>query len=68
MKIEEIVSGKDDDQEIQLEGVSIPVRVLKALMKEGYVYLKPYRDNRTLSLWGKTCTACYSEEQIREMR
>lgn len=68
MKIEEIVSGKDDDQEIQLEGISIPVGVLRDFMKEGYVYLKPYRENRTLSLWGKSCTACYSEEQIQEMR
>lgn len=67
MKIENVVSGKKDDQEIQLEGMSIPVRALKLLMKEGYAYLKPYKDNATLSLWGKTCTACFSEHQLREM-
>ena len=47
MKIAELISGKDDHEEITIEGVLIPVSVLKKLLKG--------------------CTACFTEQALREM-
>jgi len=66
MKIEELISGKNDNEEIKIEGVSIPISALKNLMKDGYVNLKAYKEEKTFSLWGKTCTACLTEQELRE--
>jgi len=66
MKIEELISGKNDNEEIEIEGVSIPISALKNLMKDGYVNLKAYKEEKTFSLWGKTCTACLTEQELRE--
>lgn len=66
MKIEELITGKKDTDEINVDGISIPVSALKKLMDDGYVHLRPYKENQTLSVWGKTCTACFTEQQLRE--
>ncbi len=66
MKIEDLVSGKNDKEDVDIEGISIPVPALKKLMKDGYVHVRLYKENRTFSLWGKTCTACLTEEQLSE--
>ena len=66
MKIEEMISGKNDQEEVNFEGISIPVSTLKELVKDGYEHVKLYKDNNTFSLWGKTCTACFTEEQLRQ--
>ena len=66
MKIEELISGKNDNEEIEIEGVSIPISALKNLIKDGYVNLKAYKEEKTFSLWGKTCTACLTEQELRE--
>ena len=66
MKIEELISGKNDQGEVAFEGISIPISTLKGLVKDGYEHVKLYKDNNTFSLWGKTCTACFTEEQLRE--
>lgn len=66
MKIEELISGKNDQGEVDFEGISIPVSALKELAKDGYEHVKLYKENNTFSLWGKTCTACFTEEQLRE--
>lgn len=66
MKIEELISGKNDQGEVAFEGISIPISILKGLVKDGYEHVKLYKDNNTFSLWGKTCTACFTEEQLRE--
>lgn len=65
-KIEELISGKEDDQEINVDGFSLPVSALRKLVQDGYVNLQVYKQNGTFSLWGKNCTACFTEEQIRE--
>ena len=65
-KIEELISGKENGQEVNVDGFSLPVSALKKLMDDGYVNLQVYKDNKTFSLWGKNCTACFTEEQIRE--
>jgi len=66
MKIEELVSGKNDNEKIDIEGISIPVSTLKDLIKDGYVNLKAYPGEKTFSMWGKTSTACLTEQQLLE--
>lgn len=66
MKIEELISGKNDQDNVNLDVVSIPVSSLKRLIGEGYVHIKPYRENNTFSFWGKTCSACLTLEQLQE--
>ncbi|MEJ2723299.1 MAG: hypothetical protein P8175_01395 [Deltaproteobacteria bacterium] len=66
LKIEELVAGKGDRDEVDVNGFSLPVSALKNFLNDGYVFLQPYKENKTFSLWGKTCTACFTEEQIRE--
>ena len=66
MKIEELISKKNDNEEIHVEGLSIPVAALKELMKDGYEFLKPYKEEKTISVWGKACTGCFTEEGLRE--
>jgi hypothetical protein len=66
MKIEELISSKNDQEELNIDGISIPVLALKQLIKDGYEHVKLYKENNTFSVWGKTCTACLTEEQLRE--
>jgi hypothetical protein len=68
MKIGELVSAKKDSDVVTIDSVSLPVSALKKLMNDGYSHLKFYKDNRTFSLWGKNCTACFTEQQIRERK
>ncbi len=64
MKIEELIAGKNDTQQVQIAGASLPVSALKRFMAEGYSHLKPYQTEKTFSLWGKACTGCFSEQEI----
>ncbi len=64
MKIEELITGKDDGQNVQIGGVSLPIAALKRFMENGYTHLKPYQTEKTFSLWGKTCTGCFTESEI----
>ncbi len=64
MKIEELIAGKNDGQNVQVAGVSLPISALKQFMDDGYTHLKPYQAEKTFSLWGKTCTGCFSEQEI----
>ncbi len=64
MKIEELITGKDDGRNVQIAGVSLPIAALKRFMENGYIHLKPYRTEKTFSLWGKACTGCFTEAEI----
>jgi len=64
--IQDIVSGKNDGEEVDVDGLSIPIRTLKKLLEDGYAHLKVYKENKTVSLWGKACAACFTEQQLRE--
>jgi hypothetical protein len=66
MKIEDMISGKSDNEEIIIDRLKIPVSALKKFMKEGYEHLLPYNQEKALSMWGKTCTGCFTEQEIRE--
>ncbi len=65
MKIEELVTGKNDNAEIQIEGAPIPVKALRNLINDGYIHIKSYRENKTYSLWGKNCSACLTVQELR---
>jgi len=65
-KIEEVVAGKGEQESVNVDGVSVPVAALKNLKQQGYEHLRVYGDNKTLSLWGKTVSACFTLEQILE--
>lgn len=65
MDIEELIAR--GESEINIDGISIPVQTLKKLKEEGYSHLKVYRVNRTITVWGKNCSACFTEEQLHEM-
>jgi len=64
MKIEELIAGKNDSQNVQIAGVSLPIAALKRFMDDGYTHLKPYQSEKTFSLWGKACTGCFTETEI----
>ncbi|MGD2126180.1 MAG: hypothetical protein PVG99_08885 [Desulfobacteraceae bacterium] len=66
MNIEDHITGKGDHEEVNIEGAPISVLALKNLLAEGYTFLQPYKENNTFSVWGKTCSACFTAEQIRE--
>jgi hypothetical protein len=66
MKIEEVITGKKDQESVNLDGMSVPVATLRKLSDEGYVNFRYYKDNKTFSLWGKNCTACFTPEQLQE--
>jgi hypothetical protein len=67
MKIETLISGKNDNDAVEFEGVFIPVTALRRLMKQGYVSVRPYKEEKTFSLWGKTSTACFTVQEFQEM-
>jgi len=66
MKIEDVISGKNNQGNIDLDGLQVPVAALKKLHNDGYVNIRVYGDNRTFSLWGENCTACFTLEQLVE--
>jgi hypothetical protein len=66
ISIQDLIYGKHDREEVDVDGLSILIRRLKKLMGDWYAHLKVYKENRTVSLWGKTCCPCFSEQQLRE--
>ncbi len=64
MKIEELIAGKNEGQDVQVAGASLPISALKRFMDDGYTHLKPYQAEKTFSFWGKTRTGCFSEQEI----
>lgn len=66
LKIEELVAGKEEKDSVTVSGLSVPVAALKNLKEQGYEHLRVYGDNKTLSLWGKTVSACFTLEQMLE--
>jgi len=66
LKIVEVIAGKREEESVNFDGLSAPVAALKNLSKEGYESMRVYKDNKTFSLWGKTCSACFSLEHLQE--
>ncbi|MBW2003639.1 MAG: hypothetical protein JRI72_03350 [Deltaproteobacteria bacterium] len=65
MEIEGLILRKNDREEVAVESLSIPVMTLKKLMDDGYDHLRVYEENGTVSVWGKACSSCFTEEQLR---
>jgi len=65
-KIEELLKGKGEQDRTTVEGLDVPVAALKSLMQQGYENLRVYRDSKTLSVWGKTVSACPTLDQMHE--
>ncbi|MBW2341621.1 MAG: hypothetical protein JRF50_14985 [Deltaproteobacteria bacterium] len=65
IKIEDLISMENNREEVDVGGISVPVLKLKKLMEDGYAQLRAYKKNRTVSVWGKTCSACFTEQQLR---
>lgn len=66
MKIEDVISGKNDQANVDINGMEVPVVALRKLFNEGYVNIRVYGDNKTFSMWGKNCTACFTLEQLTQ--
>lgn len=66
IKVEELISGRAQQDTVNIDGLAVPVAALKNLSKEGYENLRVYKDNKTFSLWGKNCTVCFTLEQLQE--
>jgi len=66
MKIAELLAGKKDGEQTTIDGLTIPVAALKALEKEGYQHAMVFKGNRTFACWGDACSACFTEESLRE--
>ncbi|VBB43930.1 conserved hypothetical protein [uncultured Desulfatiglans sp.] len=66
MKIAELLAGKKNGEQVTIDGLTIPVAVLKALEKEGYQHATLFKDNRTFACWGDACSACFTQESLRE--
>jgi len=66
MKIQEVISGKSEQENVNVDGLPVPVVALRDLSREGYENLRVYKDNGTFSLWGKNCSACFTLEHLQE--
>jgi hypothetical protein len=66
MKIEELISGKGNGDKVSVGGLSLIVSALKKFMADGYIYIRPYEAERTVSMWGKACTGCFTEQEVTE--
>jgi len=64
MKIEELISGKGDGEKVSVGSVSLSVSALKEFVRDGYLHVRPYESEHTFSMWGKTCTGCFTEQEI----
>lgn len=65
-KIADLIQGKADSETIAYDGVNLPVKALKRLLEEGYENIRVFSDTKTISTWGKNCTACFTEALLRE--
>ena len=65
-KLKDLVAQKGEEDTVNLDGIRVTVKALKRLMEEGYENLRVYKENKTLSLWGKNCTGCFTEEMLSE--
>ena len=50
MNIQDLISGKHDRAQVDVDGLSIPIRTSKKLLGDGYAHLRVYEENRTVSL------------------
>ena len=66
VKIDDVISEQTGQEKVTVDGISMPVLALKKLLGDGYMHLRVYGENRTVCLWGKACSACFTEQQLAE--
>lgn len=66
-RIQDLIAGKGENDQVLMEGVSLPVGRLKSFADKGYEYVKCFAGSDQVALWGKSCSACYTSAQIRNM-
>lgn len=64
MKVHDLVNGKGPNEMVNVEGLRLPAAALYHLMNQGYENIRLYGENRTFSVWGKNCTACFNVEHL----
>lgn len=67
MRVQDLIAGKGNGDQADVEGFRVPVLALKRLLGEGYENIRVYKESRTFSLWGKACTACFTEERLSSL-
>ncbi|MBN2123970.1 MAG: hypothetical protein JW821_06740 [Deltaproteobacteria bacterium] len=67
MDIQALISNKSDQDRVRLDGVDLPVGALRRLLKDGYEQVRVYEADGTFSVWGKSCTACFTKKQIEQV-
>lgn len=67
LKLEDLIQGKSGEGDVDVGGVNVPVKALAALREMTYEHLKPYASEKTISAWGKTCSGCFTQAQLRGM-
>jgi hypothetical protein len=66
-RIQDLIAGKSEKDQVQIEGISLPVGPLKSFADDGYEYIKCFAGSNQVALWGKSCSACYTSIQLGEM-
>jgi hypothetical protein len=64
--IKDLIQGSKNGAYISVGSLSIPMLTLKELKREGYERLKVYEQNKTLAIWGKSRSACFTEDKLHE--
>lgn len=67
MKIQELVTGKNPGEKVRIAATELPVAALNKLLQKGYENIRAYTQEKTISVWGKALTACFTEKEIQKM-
>jgi len=65
MNIERLIAKTGEQGRVQIEGLTLSVSVLNKLRSDGYLNLKPHKDNNTISVWGKNRTATFFVDKLQ---
>jgi hypothetical protein len=64
VKIQDLLAGADGEQ-VNVEGETVPVEIVKELAGDGYEFAKRFPENNQFAFWGKLCSACFTAEQLK---
>ncbi|HDR14783.1 MAG TPA: hypothetical protein ENN79_04700 [Desulfobacteraceae bacterium] len=67
LKLDQLVQRESGEGEVDADGIAVPVKALAALRQSGYEQIRPYKSENTISAWGKTCSGCFTQAQLRRM-
>jgi hypothetical protein len=67
LKLDDLIQGKNGESDVDVGGITVPAKALAALREMSYEHLKLYLSEKTISAWGKTCSGCFTQAQLRRM-